>query len=123
MNPPKTNLGGFKKEVNSLKAEFDEKLNALHESLEARYIDFIDTNAVMVKSDLDLSQRINAVEQVVLDLEETKESNNTKRVTPEMIGKLNGEFTGKIDGLTMQIRQGTASTYCIVARGFFTKQQ
>ena len=123
LNPPtelekSADLQGFITEVNSLKQEFNDKINGLHESLEERYVDFIDTNAVMVKSDNDLVQRINAVEEVVLDLEDIQNTNNTSHVTPEMLGKLNGEFTGKIDGLTMQIVQGIASKimdYLLVA--------
>ena len=85
----------------------EEKINAVHESLEERYIDFIDTNAVMVKTDSDLGQRINAVEEVVLDMEDVQNKNNQSLVTPEMLGNLNRAFQESIDFLTVKMTIGT----------------
>ena len=86
----------------------EEKLNAIHESLEERYIDFIDTNVVMVKTDNDLGQRINAVEEVVLDMEEEQRKKNQTVVTPQMLGNLNTAFQDSIDFLTSKMTLGTA---------------
>ena len=68
-----------------MKNEFDEKINSIHDSIEERYVDFIDTNSAMVKSDSDLDERLNAIQEVVLDLEEEKMKNNASVVTIDTV--------------------------------------